>query len=113
MVDFGVMELKKDAKGAALNAVVRSVDNGWLKLSFDAKESDVKSVTVLTPDGKPYKASQFSGHIWNGKYEKTMRPVQGDKWPPKLQFKVELYTASKTFTAPWSVKDIVLPKVRE
>ena len=112
-VDFGVMEMKKDVKGAAMNASIDSLDRGWLKLSFDAKESDVKSITVLTPDGKPYKATQFHGQIWNGKYQKTMRPEQGDKWPAKLQFKVELYTASETFTAPWSVKNIGLPKAGE
>jgi hypothetical protein len=112
-VDFGVMEVKKDAKGAAMNASIGSVDGGWLKFSFDAKESDVKSITVLTPDGKPYKAKQFSSHVWNGKYQKTMRPEKGDKWPAKLKFKVELYTASETFTAPWSVKNIGLPKVGE
>lgn len=111
IVDLGIIEIKKGAQGAALDAEIESAENGWLHLKFKGDPALVKSVQVLTPDGQPYKVSEFQISGWQGSCTKTLRPGEGDKWPAKLQFKVELFTDSKAFTAPWSVQDIALPRV--
>jgi hypothetical protein len=36
----------------------------------------------------------------------------GNNWPEKLQFKVEMYTESKSYSAPWSIEHITLPSVK-
>ena len=58
-VDLGVMETKKGAKGAALEAEVENQDNGWLHLKFKGDKAMVKGIQVLTADGQPYKVSEF------------------------------------------------------
>ena len=109
-VDLGIIEIKKGAKGAALEAEVEQVENGWLHLKFKGDPATVKAVHVLTPNGQPYKVSDFQLNGWQGYCTKTLRPAAGDQWPEKLLFKVELFTTSKPFTAPWSVQDITLPR---
>jgi len=109
-VDLGTIEIKKGAKGAALEAEVEQAENGWLHLKFKGDPATVKAVHVLTPDGQPYKVSDFQLSGWQGYCTKTLRPAEGDQWPEKLQFKVELFTTSKPFTVPWSVQDITLPR---
>jgi hypothetical protein len=110
IVDLGAIEIKKGAKGAALEAEVEKAEGGWLNLKFKGDPDMVKAVHVLTPDGKPYKVTDFQLNGWQGYCTKTLRPAEGDQWPEKLQFKVELFTTSKPFTVPWSVQDITLPR---
>jgi hypothetical protein len=113
-VDLGVLETKKGAKAKPLEAEIRSVSGGWLKLAIAAEDGMVRFIKVYNPDGTPYEAKSFSGRAWQGKFQQTFRPAQGDdKWPPKLGFKVTLYTDSKAFTAPWVVENVTLPAVGE
>ena len=109
-VDLGTLEIKKGAKGAALEAEIENTDNGWLHLRFKGDPAMVKAVHVLTPDGQPFPVSDFQLNGWQGYCTKTLRPAQGDQWPEKLQFKIELFTESKAFTAPWSVQEITFPR---
>ena len=109
VVDLGIMVTEKGAKGAALEAEIENQDGGWLHLKFKGDKTKVKGFQILTPDGHPFKVSEFQLREWQGYCTKTLRPAQGDKWPEKLQIKVELFTDSKSFTAPWSVQDITLP----
>lgn len=110
IVDMGIIETKKGAKGSALEAEIENQDGGWLHLKFKGDKAKVKGFQILTPDGQPFKVSEFQLGEWQGYCTKTLRPAEGDKWPEKLQIKVELFTECKSFTAPWSVQDVTLPR---
>lgn len=109
IVDLGIIEIRKGAQGTALEAEIVSADGGWLHLKFTGDPALVKAVRVLTAEGQPYKVSEFQLSGWQGSCTKTLRPGEGDTWPDKLRFQVELFTESKAFTASWSVQDIALP----
>lgn len=110
-VDLGIMNITKGATGGVMNAEVRSVSGGWLKLAFTADETKVKDVLVYRPDGTVYEASGHTGQEWRGKYQKTFRPApdDGSEWPERLGFKVLIYTKTAMYSAPWSVENISLP----
>ena len=110
IVDLGTIETKKGAKGSALEAEIDNQGNGWLHLKFKGDKAMVKGFQFMTSDGTPYKVSEFQLSEWQGYCTKTLRPAEGDQWPEKLHIKIELFTASKSFTAPWSMQDITLPQ---
>lgn len=116
MVDLGITELVAGATGTEYRATITKVEEdkwtpGTQKIELDlavAYEA-IKSVQVLDAAGKALEAENSGG---GGFFGKSSIKISVKGAVPKAgRIKIELYDNIQKFKAPFTLKDIVLPKL--
>jgi hypothetical protein len=112
-IDLGMVPLKAGAKGAALNAVVVSVNKDpygnnatTVRLKLDVAPESLKSVSFSAAGGAPIVVSP-AGHITAGDAT-TFRLAISDEVPAQASIVVTVYGQLNRKTAPFRLTNISL-----